>query len=52
MKNERILSYTQAKVMTKAEIEEVSGAGWTSSWTAQASWQGGVDGSIDGTGDF
>lgn len=52
MKNERILSYTQAKVMSQSEVESISGAGWTSSWTAQPTYQGGADGTIDGTFDW
>ena len=52
MKNERILSYTQAQVMSKSEVELVSGAGWSTSWTAQPTYQGSPDGTIDGSVDF
>lgn len=51
MKQERILSFTQAKTLTKAEIEIINGAGMSSTWTAQPTIQGGPDGFIDITVD-
>lgn len=52
MKQERILSFTQARALTKAEIETINGAGMSSTWTAQPTIQGGPDGCIDVTVDF